>query len=98
MFQKLTSIEIFVGIVGVLVVANGLFMLFSSKYYNSLSKTFFIEKISDQERQKLDKQIQDQNAGSRYIICIIVIFFGSTAIMWALGIKSALGWPFNLLF
>ncbi len=98
MYQQLNLIEIFVGLGGLLLIIHGIFLAASLKYYNSLSQTFFIQKISNSERQILNAQIQENNKGSRYIISVFFIFFGVTCIMWAVGIKSSLGWPFNLLF
>lgn len=94
----LEPIEIFVGTAGLLLMVNGIITLFSSRYYELFSKTFFIEKVSNDEIQRVQEKIKKDHTSSRYVVSIFVIFFGFTAIAWALGYKSALGLPFNLLF
>jgi hypothetical protein len=98
MFDQLSLFEILIGLAGLTLVINGIAIIFSSRYYGLFSKTFFIETFSGTKRGQLEEQIKSEHTQSRYVIGIFTIFFGSTAIAWALGFESALGWPFNLLF
>lgn len=91
-------LEIFIGAAGLLLVVNGFLALLFQKYYEFFSQTFFPERFSATEKQILREKIGKEYTSSRYVVSAFVIFFGITAIVWALGYKSALGWPFNLLF
>lgn len=90
--------EICIGAAGLILVSNGIVTLLSPKYYELFSCTFFIEKMSDVDRQRVNQKIKSDHTQSRYVVSAFVIFFGLTAIAWAIGYKAALGWPFNLLF
>ena len=98
MFEQLDLLENCIGAAGLLLVVNGVISIFSSSYYEFFSRIVFIEPFSDVERQRLRERIKNDHQKSRYAIGAFTIFFGLTAIAWALGLESALGWPFNLLF
>jgi hypothetical protein len=90
-------LKTFVGMAGVIFLALGITIIFSAKVYSLVSKTYFLEKMSQQEKRALAEAITN-NRTDRYITGAFIVFFGLTAIAWAFGLKSAIGWPFNLFF
>jgi len=91
-------LEYIIGLVGIALILNGIAAISSLKYYSKLSSVFFIEPISSASKNKIMTDIEADHFKSRYLISAFCIFFGTTIFLWAIGIKSALGWPFTIIF
>jgi hypothetical protein len=98
MFEQFGLFEMVIGFFGIVLVVNGVLFVFFVRYFDLFSATFFIETLSDTEKRLLNEKIKQDRTRSRYFVGLFLILFGLTAMAWALGYKSALGWPFNLLF
>lgn len=83
-----------IGLLGILLIINTIFVLIYPKYYSRLSKPFFFEPISNKQKEHVQKFIKNTENTDRYITSIVCVGLAMTAIAWALGKIQSITFPF----
>lgn len=91
-------IHVLVGVLGFGLIVSSVLIIKSAKCYSLLSKTYFIEPISEEGKERVKSKIQAEEAGGqRYAIGILCLGLGVVAMLWSLGVIESVSLPFAIL-
>lgn len=93
--SEFEPIQIVVAAFGIIMSITAVALLASPKYFAFLSSSYFIERVSKAEQNKLSQKIRLQHDKERYGIGLICIALGVGALVWALGYLEA--FPFTAI-
>ena len=73
----------------------GLVIIFSEKYYSLLTKSYFFERLTEQQKEKTRFEIAKKSSVERYSAGILSLSIGVSSILWAS--KTISYFPFFIL-
>ena len=76
-----------VGMFGVLLIINAVITISSKRYFLFFKKSFFIEPISREGRDKFENYLKDEESSQRYILSAVAVLMGIIAIAWMFGVN-----------
>jgi hypothetical protein len=89
-FNGMDWAHIGVGLAGLLLIFNAILSIISSSYFSKLSKVFFIEPMSVNDKLFVKQWVNKKEKEDRYVTVAFCLFLGTIAIAWAVNIKLLL--------
>ncbi len=93
-----STINIVVGIFGIGLIIHSIAISKSAKYYSFFSKTYFIEPVSKEGKEKVDLIIRGkEQSAQRYGLSVMCLGLGVIATLWSFRIIESISIPFAVL-
>lgn len=92
--EQIDILHVVGGILGVVLVVNTILVLIYPSYYSCLSRSFFIEPISEKQKEATREFIEKNVNSDRYLTSIVSLALAAFAIVWAFGQIKSVTVPF----